>query len=428
MAQAQDRSCEKRQSTRCGGPSAQGLPLATSGRLPHRDGKSKRKGSLLGLAGLSGSCTCGGGARHLAVVGKERSASSASYPAPLCRAYARLLMDHFERVGLWSTTSAGRWCWRRSSACKGSGRPRGPGARRTIDSLRHVHTWVLQGLYCHWLSSMPPSEQLSGRAKRKHRLPVPHRDGKSKRQGSLLGLAGLSGSCTCGGGARHLAVVGKERSASSASYPAPLCRAYARLLMDHFERVGLWSTTSAGRWCWRRSSACKGSGRPRRPRGPGARRTIDSLRHVHTWVLQGLYCHWLSSMPPSEQLSGRAKRKHRLPVPHRDGKSKRSAGSIDPIQFTKARPYLGPSRALLPLVWAPSSEVQSPKGGYSADPQVQSRLLTALTAISRPLPVIPDFEPEHARFSTAVVVCQQQRAKISGLLRTMTENPSAERQ
>ena len=82
--------------------------------------------------------------------------------------------------------------------------------------------------------------------------------------------------------------------------------------------------------------------------------------------------HIMLSMPPSEQLSGRAKRKHRLPVPHSDRKSKRSAGSIDPIQFTKARPYLGPSRALLPLVWAPSSEVQSPKGGYSTDPQVEA--------------------------------------------------------
>ena len=57
------------------------------------------KGSLLGLAGLSGSCPCGSGARHLAVVGKERSASSASYPVALCQAYAKLLLDHFERVG-----------------------------------------------------------------------------------------------------------------------------------------------------------------------------------------------------------------------------------------------------------------------------------------------------------------------------------------
>ena len=57
------------------------------------------KGSLMGLTGLSGTCICGSGAKHKPIVGKELSAASASYPKALCSAYARLLLDHFEKLG-----------------------------------------------------------------------------------------------------------------------------------------------------------------------------------------------------------------------------------------------------------------------------------------------------------------------------------------
>ena len=68
------------------------------------------KGSLLGLGGLSGTCPCGKGAKHLAVVGKERSASSASYPLALCQAYTTSYSwTTSSGWPPWSTTSAGRW-------------------------------------------------------------------------------------------------------------------------------------------------------------------------------------------------------------------------------------------------------------------------------------------------------------------------------
>ena len=79
------------------------------------------------------------------------------------------------------------------------------------------------------------------------------------------------------------------------------------------------------------------------------------LRHVHTWVLQGLYCHWFG---------------HHL------------------------------------------RKCNRPKVA-TAQTRRLKRLVTAVTTMSQRLPIIPDLEPEHARFSTAVVVCQQQRAKIS---------------
>ena len=57
------------------------------------------KGSLMGIASLSGTCICGSGAKHKPILGKELSEASASYPKALCKAYARLLLDHYEKIG-----------------------------------------------------------------------------------------------------------------------------------------------------------------------------------------------------------------------------------------------------------------------------------------------------------------------------------------
>ena len=56
------------------------------------------KGTLLGLATMSGECTCGN-AGHVAVVGKELSSKSGEYPSELCQRYAKLLLDHFSKIG-----------------------------------------------------------------------------------------------------------------------------------------------------------------------------------------------------------------------------------------------------------------------------------------------------------------------------------------
>ena len=54
--------------------------------------------------------------------------------------------------------------------------------------------------------------------------------------GNLPGLEGLSRTCQCGKH-KHEQIVGKEKSAASAGYPVDLAVEYARLLLDHFEKV-----------------------------------------------------------------------------------------------------------------------------------------------------------------------------------------------
>ena len=54
--------------------------------------------------------------------------------------------------------------------------------------------------------------------------------------GNLPGLESLSKTCQCGKH-KHEQIVGKEKSAASAGYPVDLAVEYARLLLDHFERV-----------------------------------------------------------------------------------------------------------------------------------------------------------------------------------------------
>ena len=52
--------------------------------------------------------------------------------------------------------------------------------------------------------------------------------------GSLLGLQDFSGFCKCSEGARHLKIVGKERSSAAAEYPFDLCEKYAKAAIQHF--------------------------------------------------------------------------------------------------------------------------------------------------------------------------------------------------
>ena len=55
--------------------------------------------------------------------------------------------------------------------------------------------------------------------------------------GNLNGLASLGRMCNCGD-ARHEEVVGKEKSKKSGEYPQELCEEYAKLALDHFEKMG----------------------------------------------------------------------------------------------------------------------------------------------------------------------------------------------
>ena len=52
--------------------------------------------------------------------------------------------------------------------------------------------------------------------------------------GSLLGLQDFSGFCKCSEGAKHLKIVGKERSSAAAEYPFDLCEKYAKAAIQHF--------------------------------------------------------------------------------------------------------------------------------------------------------------------------------------------------
>ena len=55
--------------------------------------------------------------------------------------------------------------------------------------------------------------------------------------GTLGGLVSLARLCNCGDG-KHLEVVGREKSKQSGQYPPDLCDEYARLAVDHFEKMG----------------------------------------------------------------------------------------------------------------------------------------------------------------------------------------------
>ncbi len=55
--------------------------------------------------------------------------------------------------------------------------------------------------------------------------------------GNLGGLGNPSKRCSCGD-AGHVEVVGKEKSKKSGEYPPDLCGAYAKLALDHFEKMG----------------------------------------------------------------------------------------------------------------------------------------------------------------------------------------------
>ena len=54
--------------------------------------------------------------------------------------------------------------------------------------------------------------------------------------GTLFGIEQLSRECKCGS-AKHKAIIGKRASQESGEYPWELCNEYAKLLMDHFEKM-----------------------------------------------------------------------------------------------------------------------------------------------------------------------------------------------
>ena len=70
----------------------QNVPVGKRMKKPQMFG-----GNLNGLASLGRMCNCGD-AEHVEVVGKEKSKKSGEYPQELCEAYAKLAVDHFEKM------------------------------------------------------------------------------------------------------------------------------------------------------------------------------------------------------------------------------------------------------------------------------------------------------------------------------------------
>eukprot|EP00434_Breviolum_minutum_P034288 symbB.v1.2.030341.t1/scaffold3410.1/size62789/2 len=70
----------------------QNVPVGKRMKKPQMFG-----GNLNGLASLGRMCNCGD-AGHVEVVGKEKSKKSGEYPQELCEAYAKLAVDHFEKM------------------------------------------------------------------------------------------------------------------------------------------------------------------------------------------------------------------------------------------------------------------------------------------------------------------------------------------
>ena len=82
--------------------------LASMSRAPlWASDTSNRRGSQgrSGTIALAGTCKCGN-ARHVPVVGKDKSKASAEYPYDLCRMYAELAIRHFKRMALAEVLSA----------------------------------------------------------------------------------------------------------------------------------------------------------------------------------------------------------------------------------------------------------------------------------------------------------------------------------
>ena len=53
--------------------------------------------------------------------------------------------------------------------------------------------------------------------------------------GSLLGMPSFSRHCTCSDNAKHIPIIGKERSSAAAEYPVELCVKYAQAAITHFK-------------------------------------------------------------------------------------------------------------------------------------------------------------------------------------------------
>ena len=72
-----------------------------------------------------------------------------------------------------------------------------------------------------------------------HHLPPGRRHWKPQRFAGTLYNIGTLGMfpCTCGEGVRHDPIVGVEKSRASAEYPDALCKAYAILVVEQFERM-----------------------------------------------------------------------------------------------------------------------------------------------------------------------------------------------
>ena len=72
-----------------------------------------------------------------------------------------------------------------------------------------------------------------------HHLPPGKRHWKPQRFAGTLYNIGTLGlfPCSCGEGVKHEPIVGVERSRASAEYPEALCKAYAILVIEHFEKM-----------------------------------------------------------------------------------------------------------------------------------------------------------------------------------------------
>ena len=69
-------------------------------------------------------------------------------------------------------------------------------------------------------------------------IPIGQRNFKPQRfVGTLLKLEDLCGLCPCGRDAKHVAIIGKEKSAASGEYPRQLCVSYAIKLLIHFTKI-----------------------------------------------------------------------------------------------------------------------------------------------------------------------------------------------
>ena len=101
----------------------------------------------------------------------------------------------------------------------------------------HCSAWDLSEMD-NFRDTMPYKEVQFNTCAYEDDIPVGRRHFKPQMfAGSLHGIAGLSRKCNCGS-AQHEPIVGADKSKASATYPASLCREYAKLAVTHLKLMG----------------------------------------------------------------------------------------------------------------------------------------------------------------------------------------------